>query len=775
MTRTLQLDLAPTLPHIPDEQDACVSRLTQLLEARGLAKAHLVRQDQGLVLCLHYDPERFTVAQLRSLVKASGAQISARYRHRSLHIGGMDCATCATVIEHALARQPGVLEAVVSYGAERLRLEYDSQRVSYAQIARRIEALGYTLTDTAARPGFWSEYGELVLSLLSGVLLLSGWLLAMMVDTAWLPFACYIGAYLAGGFNTLRDAWRGLRAGTFDIDTLMIVAAAGAAAVGAWAEGALLLFLFSLGHALEHRAMDRARHAIEALAELAPKTALVRRQDAEVEVPVESLERGQQVVVRPGQRIPADGLVVSGNSAVDQSPVTGESVPVDKQPGDQVFTGSLNGQGELLVEVTRLSTESTLARMLELVAEAETQRSPTQQFSKRFERVFVPLVLAGVGLLILVPPLLGAEFSEVFYRAMAVLVAASPCALAIGTPAAVLSGVARAAHLGVLIKGGIHLENLGQVRAMAFDKTGTITRGRPEVTEILVLDGDERELLQTAAALESRSSHPLAEAVVRAAAARGLEWQRAGELQASVGRGISADYGGRTVSIGSLEFFSSQALPAEVVAEVRRLQQAGKTTMLVQSGQRLLGILGLSDTPRPEAAETLRRLRGMGIEKTVMLTGDNAAVAAAIAADVGLDEVRAELLPEQKVEAVAGLVDDWGQVAMVGDGVNDAPAMARATVGIAMGGAGTDVALETADIALMADALDKLPVAVGLSRASRRIIRQNLWISLGVIGLLVPAAFFGLAGIGPAVVVHEGSTLLVVFNALRLLRYRQPA
>ena len=772
MTKTLTLDLALTLPDIPDEQDACVCRLTQLLEARGLAKAHLIRQEQGLSLCLHYDPKRFTVAQLRSLVKASGAQISARYHHKSLHIVGMDCPTCATVIEHALARMPGVLEAVVSYGAERLRLEYDSQRVSYSQIVKRIEALGYTLSDTAGERGFWSRHAELVLSLLSGVFLLCGWLFSVMTANAWLPLVFYGGAYLAGGFNTLRDAWRGLRTGTFDIDTLMIVAAVGAAAVGAWAEGALLLFLFSLGHALEHRAMDRARHAIEALGKLAPKTALVRRDGTEIEVPVQALERGQQVVVKPGQRIPADGVVVTGLSAVDQSPVTGESLPVDKQSGDKVFAGTLNGHGELLVEVTKLSGESTLARMLELVAEAETQRSPTQQFTKRFERVFVPVVLLGVGLLILVPPLFGADFSEVFYRAMAVLVAASPCALAIGTPAAVLSGVARAAYLGVLIKGGVHLENLGQVRAVAFDKTGTITRGRPEVTEIVVLDGDEQQLLRTAAALESRSGHPLAQAVVQAAKARGLEWERAGELEATAGKGIRAVFAGETVSIGNLAYFAADAVPDAVVAEVRRLEETGKTTMLVQSGQRLLGILALSDTPRPEAAAMLQRLSGLGIEKTLMLTGDNPTVGHAIARAVGLDEVRAGLLPEQKVEAVAELAAAYQQVAMVGDGVNDAPAMARATVGIAMGGAGTDVALETADIALMADALDKLPVAVGLSRASRRIIQQNLWISLGVIGLLVPATFFGFAGIGPAVVVHEGSTLLVVFNALRLLRYQ---
>ncbi|HED18695.1 MAG TPA: cation-translocating P-type ATPase, partial [Gammaproteobacteria bacterium] len=500
MTDKLTLDLALALPDIPDERDTCVTRLTELLEARGLDKVHLIREDDAARLCLHYDPEHFTVGQLRGLVRAAGGEIGSRYQHESLRIEGMDCSVCATVIEHALGRMDGVLEAVVSYATERLRLEYDSERVSHSAIVERIEALGYGVIEVGEAVSGWAEYGELVLSLVAGTLLLAGWLLGFSAVPAVVPLGLFVGAYAAGGFHALRDAWKGLRSGEFDIDTLMVVAAIGAAALGAWAEGALLLFLFSLGHALEHRAMDRARRAIEALAELAPKTALVQRDGEEIEVPVEALARGERVIVKPGQRIPADGVVCSGASAVDQSPVTGESMPVDKQSGDGVFTGTINGEGALVVEVTRLANESTLARMVELVAEAETQRSPTQQFTRRFERVFVPLVLVGAGLLIAVPPLLGFPFAEAFYRAMAVLVAASPCALAIGTPAAVLSGVARAARVGVLIKGGVHLENLGRVTAIAFDKTGTITRGEPEVTDVVAMDGDATELLSTAAA-----------------------------------------------------------------------------------------------------------------------------------------------------------------------------------------------------------------------------------------------------------------------------------
>ncbi|MBZ0070129.1 MAG: cadmium-translocating P-type ATPase [Gammaproteobacteria bacterium] len=766
------LDLALVLTELPDEQDACVGRLTELLEAEGLEKAHLVREDDTARLCLHYDPERFSVSQVRSLVQAAGARIANRYHHESLRIDGMDCTTCATVIEHALGRMDGVLEAAVSYGAERLRLEFDTGKTSLDAVVQRIRALGYGVVENEHAHGGWAEHRELILSLGAGLLLLAGWLLGFTTTPPTVSLGLFIGAYATGGWFALRDAWQSLRQGRFDIDTLMIVAAAGAAALGAWAEGALLLFLFSLGHALEHRAMDRARRAIEALSDLAPRTALVERDGGEVEVPVEELQRDDRIIVKPGQRIPSDGEVLTGSSAVDQAPITGESMPVDKQAGAPVFAGTVNGEATLAIRVTRLARESTLSRMVKMVAEAGAQRSPTQRFTDRFERIFVPVVLIGAGLLIALPPLFGLPFAESFYRAMAVLVAASPCALAIATPAAVLSGVARAARGGVLVKGGAHLENLGTLRAIAFDKTGTITRGEPVVTDIVPFDVEENALLETAAAVESRSGHPLAKAIVKAAQARDLRWPDAGDLESVTGKGVRAPLNGETVAIGNLKLFRDETVPADVRTAVTRLEAEGKTTMVVQAGERFLGVVALADTPRDDARAMLDRLRALGIRKTIMLTGDNERVGQAIGNAVGLDEVRAGLLPEDKVSAVDELLRRHGQVAMVGDGVNDAPALARATVGIAMGGAGTDVALETADVALMADDLNTLPFAVGLSRAARRIIRQNLWLSLGVVAVLIPATLTGLAGIGPAVIIHEGSTLVVVFNALRLLGYR---
>lgn len=546
MAEKLELELSLVLPEIPDERDACVARLTNLLQAEGLGKVHLVHEDGGARLCLHYDPQQFSVGRVRELAQASGAKISDRFRHESLRIDGMDCPTCAVVIEHALQRTDGVLEASVSYAAERLRLEFDSEKIARPAIVRRIQALGYAvLEETGHEAGWFVEHRELIFSCVAGLLLLAGWLTGLAGAPHTLSLGLLLGAYAAGGFYTLRDAWQSMKSRSFDIDILMIVAAAGAAALGAWEEGALLLFLFSLGHALEHMAMDRARKAIEALAKLAPKTAIVQRDGAEAEVRVEALLRGDRVVVKPGQRIPADGQVASGNSAVDQSPVTGESMPVDKQPGDKVFAGTVNGEGALVVEVTRLARESTLARMVTMVAEAQTQKSPTQRFTDRFERIFVPLVLAGAALLIVLPPLFGFPFAESFYRAMAVLVAASPCALAIATPSAVLSGIARAAAGGVLIKGGAHLENLGVLTAVAFDKTGTLTIGKPKVTSVVAVSGSADELLKIAAAVESRSAHPLAQAVVTEAKRRGLSWGEAGEVEAVTGKGLRAEFDGK--------------------------------------------------------------------------------------------------------------------------------------------------------------------------------------------------------------------------------------
>jgi len=582
----------------------------------------------------------------------------------------------------------------------------------------------------------------------------------------------------------------------------MLVAAAGAATLGAWAEGALLLFLFSIGHALEGYAMGRAKRAIEELSELAPRTARVRRNGNETEIPVEELIIGDIVVVKPDERVPADGFVILGESSVNQAPITGESVPVDKQPvndvkraaedpeslsqNHRVYAGTINQAGALEIQVTKIASENTLSRVVTMVSEAETRVSPTQKFTKKFEKYFVPSVIILVVILLFAPLVLDENFSESFYRAMAVLVAASPCALAIATPSAVLSGVARAAKGGILIKGGGPLESLGMLDAVAFDKTGTLTEGEPKVVDIRTGEGiDEQELLRTTIAVEDLSKHPLAKAVVRDGKERLLAIADctssslkddliATDLKSITGRGIQAVVEGELVHIGKDDLFEEvegTPLPDEIRNIAARLEENGRTTMIIRRGNRYLGVIGLMDTPREAAKRTISKLRELGIKQMIMISGDNQHVADAVAKEVGLDEARGELMPEDKVNEIKRLQSDGG-VAMVGDGVNDAPAMASATVGIAMGAAGSDVALETADIALMADNLDHLPLAIGLSRSTRRIIQQNLWMSLGMVAFLVPATILGL-NIGPAIMLHEGSTLVVVFNALRLLAYRQ--
>ncbi len=617
-------------------------------------------------------------------------------------------------------------------------------------------------------------------SLIAGGALVVGWLGEL---TGVLPhvaaLVAYFIAYLAGGHQAVIHAYEAARRGRFDIDLLMVVAALGAAALGDYAEGALLLFLFSLGHALEHLAMERAREAIRALSDLSPDEALVRRPEGDVLIPSSELQVGDLVVVRPGERLPADGVVVDGHSAVDQAPITGESLPVEKGPGDGVFAGTINGGGVLLLRTSKDPSDTTLARVVRLVEEARKSQAPTHRFAQRFTRVLTPLVLLGALAMIFLPPLFGMEATEAFRRAMLLLVAASPCALALSTPSAVLAGIARAARSGVLIKGGAYLESAGSARVVVLDKTGTITEGRPRLTDLWTPvggDAEEAELLRTAAAAERLSAHPLAAAVVEAAAQRQLEVPEASGLVSLTGRGLRAELHGRAVWIGNPALMREAGVELGAAALERKeaWEAEGKTVVWAALGHRLLGMLALRDEPRPYAAAAVRELRRLGVQHIVLLSGDQRAVAEAIGRAVGVDEVIAEALPEDKAEVVRDLRRRYGPVIMVGDGVNDAPALALADVGVAMGGAGTDVALETADMVLMSDDLRRLPYAVGLSRAARRNIVVNLIISLGVMLLLIPSVLFGLAGMAVAVVFHEGSTLVVVGNALRLLGYRGP-
>jgi Cd2+/Zn2+-exporting ATPase len=638
--------------------------------------------------------------------------------------------------------------------------------------------------------GIFGKNTEMIFAAICGVALAAGWGLTFVSGLpVWVSLSLYVVAYFFGGFFTAKEAVETILKGGFEIDFLMLVAAIGAAILGSWAEGSLLLFLFSLGHSLEHYAMAKARKSIAALTSLAPPTALVSRDGKQEEIRIEELILGDIIIIKPNSKIPADGVVVKGDGSVNQAPITGESVPVDKlpvpdtnkdysketniKPEYRVFAGTINGASVLEVKVIKEAKDSTISRLVKMVNEAEKQKSPTQLFTDKFEKFFVPAVLILVTALCFAYLVIDEPFSRSFYRAMSVLVAASPCALAISTPSAVLAGVARAARGGVLIKGGRPLEDLGSLNAIAFDKTGTLTEGKPKLTNAMPFDQiTEEDLLTLAVAVEKLSDHPLAEAIVKGAIEKISKTQvpEATNVKGITGRGVQADVDGKKVLIGNKALFEKN-IPEGILKQVEDLEKQGHTTMLVKRDDDFIGLLSLMDVPREEAKHVLSELSDLGIKKMIMLTGDNQQVADAVAKQIGITEAWGDLMPEDKVKSVQKLDESEKMVAMVGDGVNDAPAMAKSTVGIAMGAAGSDVALETADIALMGDKLESLPFAIGLSRKAKGIIKQNLWISLGVVAALIPLTILGIASIGPAVIAHEGSTLLVVFNALRLLAY----
>jgi Cd2+/Zn2+-exporting ATPase len=654
---------------------------------------------------------------------------------------------------------------------------------------------------------FWKTNYELALALIALVALLVGWIGGAVTGALppWAVATAAVISFAAGGYTGVRETLIGLRHGRFDIDFLMTAAAFGAAAIGEWEEGALLLFLFSLSGALETFAMDRTRHAIEALTDLRPDTAHVLRgsPEAEVatEVAVDDIVLGDRVLVRPGERLPVDGTVIKGSSTVDQSPITGESVPVQKVSGDPVFAGTINGAGALTVEVSRLASESTLAKIIKLVAEAQEDATPTQRFIDRFSQPYTLAVITGTVLTFLVGWLFVDEpNSASLYRAMTLLVVASPCALVISTPASVLSAIAAAARSGVLFKGGVYLEKIAEVDVLAFDKTGTLTPGKPVVTDVRsFINYSDDDVLRLAAGAELPSEHHIGKAIVEAARARNLPLETPADFCSVAGLGVQAHFERdgsashrETIYIGNDKLYMDEKMDFSPAIRMfgDALRRQGKTAMLVARRStaqdtlgedrdwEVVGFIAVADTVRPEAKASIAALHAAGIKRVAMLTGDNHAVAQAIAQAAGIDEVYSELLPEQKVEIVRDL-EESGRTAMVGDGVNDAPALATAHVGIAMGAGGTDVALETADVVLMASDLSKLPFVVDLGRKAARIVRQNVIFSVSVIVTLVLLTLFVplvvpgfMLPLPLGVVGHEGSTLIVVTNGLRLLGMR---
>ncbi len=583
----------------------------------------------------------------------------------------------------------------------------------------------------------------------------------------------YAAAIAFGIRYVVVKAWFAARSLRPDMNLLMVVAVSGAIVIGEWFEGAAVTFLFALSLALESWSVDRARRAIAALLDLAPPVARLRGEDGgEREVPVADVAVGSRILVLPGERIPLDGEVASGTGAVDQAPITGESVPVTKQPGDAVYAGSINTEGVLEIVTTKAASDTMLARIIRMVREAQSRRAAVEQWVERFARIYTPAVILLAILIFLLPPLLaGGAWDLWFYRALVLLVIACPCALVISTPVSVVSAIASSARHGVLIKGGGYLEQAARLRAIAFDKTGTLTRGEPAVVAIETAEGiEERRLLAVAAALEARSLHPLARAILAEAERRGVAFEPATEVRNLPGKGVEGRLDGTSLWLGSTRWIAERDIDIGTLAgPVEELKRAGRTVVLLGRDDRLLGVIGIADTIRPEAPAAVAALRDLGIEHLVMLTGDNRVTAAAIARELGITEIRAELLPEDKVRVIEELTERYRTVAMVGDGVNDAPAMARASFGIAMGAAGSDVAIETADIALMTDRLDRVPWLVGHGRRMLAVIHQNIAFSLGVKALFVLLAMIGYATLWGAIAADVGATLVVVANALRLL------
>ncbi len=714
---------------------------------------------------------------LKQTIQSIGYTI-AEDRRAIWSVPDMECAGCAEKVERAIQALTGVSSVTTSVMSQKVTVTYDPTAIAPNAIAKAIGHAGYTPGETTAQtaPSFWQNR-EQVLTCLSGIFFFAGLITTYLFPDpdhaplwtghlTWME-SLYLIAAILGGFNFFPAAFRALKSFSLDMDFLMASAIVGAALIGEHMEAAAIAFLFSTAELLEDYAVARARRSLHALMELAPDTATVVRSGIEITLPVEAVERDERVLVRPGEKVPLDGTVIKGTSTINQAPITGESMPVAKQVGDRVFAGTINCEGYVEIRAEKLASESTFARIIQLVEEAEEKRAPSEQFVRKFARYYTPVVTFFAIAIMLIPALVfGADFNTYFVQGLTLLVIACPCALVISTPVAVISGITSAARNGVLIKGGNHLETLGNIKVIAFDKTGTLTQGQPEVTDIITLNGKtEQDVLSIAAALEYQSKHPIAQAIIQKA--NGCILPPVTTFESLTGKGVSGYINGTEYMVGKPDLFPGH------IESVERLQQEGKTTMVVGTRVEPIGIIAVSDTVRPSAKNAITALRAQGIQHIVMLTGDNEPTAKAMAEQLGIAEWQANLLPEDKVAALENLRKQYGPVAMIGDGVNDAPALATANVGIAMGAAGTATALETADVALMADDLSKLPYLFQLTRKSRTVIHQNVAFSILVKMALAIGVFPGAVSLVIAVLVGDmGTALTVTGNALRLARLR---
>lgn len=699
---------------------------------------------------------------------------------KTYRVEGMTCANCAAKFENNVKAIDGVVDCKVNFGAAKITVDGEA---TIEEIEKAGAFENIKIRDEKAKkvkqPPLWKQK-EGIKVMISAFVLLISWILSRQFgEDHIIPTIGYASAILIGGYSLFIIGFKNLIRFNFDMNTLMTIAILGAAAIGEWGEGAMVVILFAISEALERFSMDKARQSIESLMEIAPKEALVRRENKEILIPVEDIQIDDVMVVKPGQKLAMDGIVMKGTSTINQAAITGESVPVAKTIEDEVYAGTLNEEGLLEVRVTKRVEDTTLSKIIHLVEEAQAERAPSQAFVDRFAKYYTPMIMAISLLLIIIPPLfMGGDWLEWIYRGLTVLVVGCPCALVISTPIAIVTAIGNAAKHGVLIKGGIHLEEAGALKVIAFDKTGTLTQGVPTVTNLISYEQEEKELLEVAATIERGSQHPLASAIIKKAEEEGIDLNHSTveEFQSITGKGVKAVIGNKTYYVGSPNLFEdlhSAPIAVDIQKDIMSLQSAGKTVMVLGTKERILLLIAVADEVRSSSKEVMHKLYDAGIEKTIMLTGDNERTALAIGKTVGVTEIRADLLPEDKLAYIKELRNAHQKVAMVGDGVNDAPALAAATVGVAMGGAGTDTALETADIALMSDDLNKLPYTIKLSRKALMIIKQNITFSLGIklfaLIMIVP----GWLTLWLAIFADMGATLIVTLNSLRLLRIKE--
>lgn len=705
--------------------------------------------------------------------------MSEKMTEKTYRIEGLSCTNCAGKFEKNVKQLPGVTSATVNFGASKISVEGQTtiEELEEAGAFENLIIRDDQENDEQVRSkeSFIKRNIALIISL--GFILVAVISQLSLGEDHLLTKALYILAIIIGGFDLFKEGFSDLIKLDFSMESLMTIAIIGAAFIGEWAEGSIVVILFAISEALERFSMDKARQSIRSLMDIAPKEALIRRNNVEQLVSVDKIDIDDIMIIKPGQKIAMDGLVINGHSSVNQAAITGESVPVEKQLDDEVFSGTLNEEGVLEVKVTKKVTDTTIAKIIHLVEEAQGERAPAQAFVDKFAKYYTPFIIIMALLIVVVPPLFfGGDWNKWLYQGLSILVVGCPCSLVISTPVSIVSAIGNAAKNGVLVKGGVYLEEIGHLRAIAFDKTGTLTKGKPVVTDFIATSSEtDINYLSIISSLESLSQHPLASAILNEADKTNVDYKsiQIEDFQSITGKGLTGIHQNIRYYIGSPKLFSASVIEETAVkVQYRQFQEQGKTAMYFGTDEQILGVIAVADEVRDSSAAVISELHKLSIEHTIMLTGDNTKTAESIGKQLGVTEIKGDLMPQEKLDSIKALRTTYNKVAMVGDGINDAPALAASTVGIAMGGAGTDTALETADVALMGDDLQKLPFIVRLSRQTLKVIKQNITFSLGIKLLALLLVIPGWLTLWIAIVADMGATLLVTLNGLRLMKVK---